>query len=97
LVDVAGNPRVRITIVEDVTDGTKIVRTNIIAATMRKILDRPGETRSEDPYLENFNLPTPPLMSRGRSHRRRVCRRSIIVDDEIFIDLRPKEDEYLKP
>jgi hypothetical protein len=36
LVDISGNPTVRITIVEDVAAGINIVRINIFAATMRK-------------------------------------------------------------
>jgi hypothetical protein len=55
--------------------------------TIRKILDRSGEVRSEETYLENFNLATPSLTPGGRSRRSKVGRRSVIVDDIIFIDL----------
>jgi hypothetical protein len=53
----------------------------------KKIVDQSGETQSEEPYLENFNLSTPPLMSGEKTHRQKLGRISIIVDDVIFINL----------
>jgi hypothetical protein len=51
LVDAAGEPSVRIIIVEDVAVGIIIVRIILLAATMRKLQNRLGEVRSERPYL----------------------------------------------
>jgi hypothetical protein len=36
MVDVPGEPKVRITIVDDVASETNIARTNLLAATLRK-------------------------------------------------------------
>jgi hypothetical protein len=91
LVDVTGESRVRITIVEDVAAGKIIARIILLAETMReKIQDRSGEARSEEPYLENFNLPTLPLTLGQRSRHRRKNRRSIIIDHAISIDMETK-------
>jgi hypothetical protein len=86
LLDVAGESRVRITIVEDVSDGKIIARIILLAATMRKD-PRSIEARSDEPYLENFNLPTLPLTPGQRSRRQRKNRRSIIIDDVISIGI----------
>jgi hypothetical protein len=88
LVDVAGESRIRITIVEDVTAEKIIARIKFLAVTMRKkIQDRSGEARSKEPYLENCNLSILPLTPGRKSRRRRKNRRSIIVDDAISIDM----------
>jgi hypothetical protein len=87
LVDVAGESRVQITIVEDVAARTNIVRIILLAATKRKVQNRSGEARYEGPYLKEFNLPTPPLTPGGISHRQSKGQRSIIVDDAISISV----------
>jgi hypothetical protein len=69
LVDVIGEPRVRITIVRDVPAGKNIARIILLVATIKKIQNRSSEARSEDIYLDNCNPPTPPLTSRMRSRR----------------------------
>jgi hypothetical protein len=51
LVDAAGEPSVRITIVGDVAAGINIARIILLVATMRKLQNRLGEVRSERPYL----------------------------------------------
>ena len=80
-------PRVRITIVEDVAAKTNIARTIPLAATMRKkIQNRSDEARYEGPYLDKFNLSTPALTSGRRSRRQTKCQRLLIIDDDIFVD-----------
>jgi hypothetical protein len=59
-----------------------------------KIQDGYGEARSEEPYLKELNLPTPPLMPGGRSRRRSKGQRSIIIDDVISINIEAKKDGY---
>jgi hypothetical protein len=87
LVHIAENSRVRITIVEDVAAGTNIARIIFLAATKRKDL----KSRSKGPYLNDFNLPTPPLTPGERSRRRSKGQKSIIIDDAIFIDIEAKK------
>jgi hypothetical protein len=82
LVGVAGESRVRITIVEDVAAGINIARIILLAATKRKY--------PKLIYLKEFNLLTTSLTPRGKSHRRSKGRRSIIVDDAISIDIDAK-------
>jgi hypothetical protein len=94
LIDVAGETGVQITIVDDVAAGTNTARIILLAATKRKDPNRSDEARSEGPYLKEFNLPTPPLTSGGRSRRRSKDQRSIIVDDAISIDIDTKKDGY---
>jgi hypothetical protein len=86
LIDVTGESRVRITIVEDVAAGTNTARIILLMATKRKDPKSIWRSGSEGPYLKEFNLPTPPLTPGGRSRRRSKGRRSIIIDDAIFID-----------
>jgi hypothetical protein len=71
LVDVAGESRVRITIVEDVAAGIIIARIILLAATKRKY--------PKSIYLKEFNLPTTSLTPGAKSRRRSKDRRSIIV------------------
>jgi hypothetical protein len=87
LIHIAGDLRVRITIVENVAAGTNIARIIFLTATKRK----DPKSRSKGPYLNDFNLPTPPLTPGGRSRRRSKGQRSIIVDDVIFIDIEAKK------
>jgi hypothetical protein len=63
------------------------VRKILLAATMRKIQNRFGEARFEDPYLENYILPTPPLTPGRRSRCRAKDRRTLIVDDDIPVEM----------
>jgi hypothetical protein len=74
----------------------KIARINIITATKSKDPRLIRQGKIQEPYQENFNLLTPPLTSGGRSRRRRVGKRLIIVDDAIFIDLRTKKRRLSK-
>jgi anaerobic glycerol-3-phosphate dehydrogenase len=88
LVDVAGESRVRITIVEDVVAGKIIARIILLAATMRK--DPKSIWRSKIRRTiprELFNLPTLPLMPGQRSRHQRKNQRLIIIDDAISIDM----------
>jgi hypothetical protein len=62
---------------DNVAAGINVARTNLLEA---------GEAKSEDPYLENVNLSTPPLISGKRSRYRTKGRRSLIVDNAISID-----------
>jgi hypothetical protein len=66
LINVAGESRVRITIVEDVAAGTNTTRIILLAATKRKDPKSIWQRRSEGPYLKEFNLPTPPLTPGGK-------------------------------
>jgi hypothetical protein len=66
LVNVVGEPRVRITINEDVAPMTNITQIILLTA-IKKEPKSIWEVRSEGSYLNKFNLRTPPLMSGGRS------------------------------
>jgi hypothetical protein len=91
LINVAGELRVRITIVEDVAVETNIARIVLLASTKRKDPNQSGEARSEGPYLKEFNLPTSPLTPGRRSRHRSKSRRSTIGDDVIYIDIEAKK------
>jgi hypothetical protein len=76
----------------DVAAGTNFTRIMLLAATMRNLQNQFGEARSEGLYLENCNLPAP-LTSRKRSRHQKNNRRSLIVDDAIFIDAEAKKKD----
>jgi hypothetical protein len=55
------------------------------------IQDQSGEGGSHGPYVEIFNLPTIPWTPGGISCHPRKHRRSIIIDDAVFINMEIKE------
>jgi hypothetical protein len=90
LIAAAGESGVRITIVEDVATGTNTARIIFLTTKEKRSKIDLREARSERPYLKEFNLPTPLLTPGGRSRHRSKSRRSIIIDDVIFIDIEPR-------
>jgi hypothetical protein len=71
LVDITGESRIQITIIEDVAVGINIAGIILLMATKRNIQNRYDEARSEGLYLKEFNLSTPPLTP-GRKSRRQL-------------------------
>jgi hypothetical protein len=60
LVDIVGESRVQITIVENVAAGTNIVRIKFsLWRSKEKIQKHSSEARSEGPYQKELKLPTP--------------------------------------
>ena len=53
----------------------------------KKMQNRYVEARSKVPYIEKFNIPTPPLMSERRSRRQMKVQISLIADDAISIGM----------
>ena len=75
---------------ESVEAETNIARTIFLATTIENIQNQAGETRSERPYLEKHNLPTPPLTPGRKSGHRTKGWRSLLEIVVISIDTMAK-------
>lgn len=96
MVNTAGEPKVWITIVEDIATRTNIAR-RVLATTMRKDLKPIWRNKIWRPIPRKLWSSNTTINARRRSRRQMKARRSLIVDDSIFIETEAKKDEQENP